>query len=83
MLEIISKCFYESYFKNDKKIYVARAGNVIGGGDFGKDRLVVDIVKAVIRSDQMLVRNPTFTRPWQYILDLIYGFLLLNDEKIL
>ena len=73
--EIISKCFYESYFKDQKKVVTVRAGNVIGGGDFGKDRLIVDIINSIKNNSAMEVRYPDNTRPWQYILDLIYGYL--------
>ncbi len=73
--EIISKCFYESYFKDQKKVITVRAGNVIGCGDFGKDRLIVDIINSIINNSPMDVRYPNNTRPWQYILDLIYGYL--------
>ena len=73
--EIISKCFYESYFKDQKKIITVRAGNVIGGGDFGKDRLIVDIINSIKNNSAMNVRYPSNTRPWQYVLDLIHGYL--------
>ena len=83
--EIISKCFYESYFKYKTRLITVRAGNVLGGGDWNSDRLVVDIINSIITNKEMQVRYPNNTRPWQYILDLIYGYLSLvvkaSNEK--
>ncbi len=77
MQEIISKCFFESYFKEKTNIVTVRAGNVLGGGDWGSDRLIVDIMNSVISDELMHVRYPYNTRPWQYVLDLIFGYLSL------
>ena len=76
MQEIISKCFYFSYFSGNKKIITARAGNVLGGADWAKDRLITDIITAIKHKNFMKVRYPHNTRPWQYVCDLIYGYLL-------
>ena len=75
MQEIISKCYFESYFKGKTRLVTARAGNVLGGGDWCTDRLIVDIMKSVMSKKTMDVRYPNNTRPWQYILDLIAGYL--------
>lgn len=86
MQEMIVKVFYESYFKaSNIKMLTARAGNVLGGADWAKDRLIVDIIVSIISKKQMIVRFPKNTRPWQYVIDLIYGYLLLvkkfyNDD---
>ena len=61
-----------------KLVASARAGNVIGGGDFGKDRLVPDCITSLNNDKPILVRNPSSVRPWQYILDPLYGYLLLG-----
>lgn len=87
MQEIVSKCYFESYFKNKTRLVTARAGNVLGGGDWCSDRLVVDIIKSVMTNNPMHVRFPNNTRPWQYIFDLISGYLGLvlkvsNEKKI-
>lgn len=66
------------YSKHQKSIAVARAGNVIGGGDWSKDRIIPDIVNS-IKDDKILsVRNPKSIRPWQHVLEPIMGYLLLG-----
>jgi len=55
------------------KVLVARAGNVIGGGDFAKDRLIPDAIRALISEQNLLVRSPEATRPWQHVLDPLIG----------
>jgi len=57
------------------KVLVARAGNVIGGGDFAKDRLIPDAIRALISEQNLLVRSPEATRPWQHVLDPLIGYL--------
>ena len=57
------------------KVVVARAGNVIGGGDFAEDRLIPDIIRAIVSEHNLLVRNPEATRPWQHVLDPLMGYL--------
>lgn len=58
-------------------VTTVRAGNVIGGGDWGEDRLVPDLVKALQFDKPLLLRNPNATRPWQHVLDCLYGYLLV------
>jgi len=58
----------------------ARAGNVIGGGDFGRDRLVPDLVRARMNGETLLLRNPSATRPFQHVLDVVAGYLLLAES---
>jgi len=57
------------------KVIVARAGNVIGGGDFAKDRLLPDVIRAVLKDESLVMRKPKATRPWQHVLDPIFGYL--------
>ena len=57
------------------KVLVARAGNVIGGGDFAKDRLIPDAIRAITSEQNLLVRSPEATRPWQHVLDPLIGYL--------
>jgi len=57
-------------------VITARAGNVIGGGDLAKDRIIPDIIRGVIQSSEVEIRNPNSTRPWQHALDPIAGYLL-------
>lgn len=87
MQEMVVKTFYESYFQfSDTKMLSVRAGNVIGGGDWAKDRLIVDIINSLEKQTEMEVRFPHNTRPWQYVIELIYGYLLLaktfQNDKI-
>ena len=73
--------YLNSYFKsknNNKLIGVARAGNVIGGGDWSDDRLIPDCFKQWLDSKQVIIRNPNSTRPWQHVLDVIHGYLTLS-----
>lgn len=64
------------------RICSARAGNVIGGGDYSKDRLVPDIVRALINKTEAVVRNPKSTRPWQHVLDPLLGYIHAADALI-
>jgi CDP-glucose 4,6-dehydratase len=68
----------KSYDIHQKAIAVARAGNVIGGGDWSKDRLIPDIAKAFAQKKPVLVRNPQSVRPWQHVLEPVIGYLLLG-----
>ncbi|MGC8729299.1 MAG: CDP-glucose 4,6-dehydratase [Elusimicrobiales bacterium] len=58
----------------------ARAGNVIGGGDWAKDRLIPDILRAVLDNQKVLIRNPYSIRPWQHVLESLSGYLLLCEK---
>jgi CDP-glucose 4,6-dehydratase len=80
--ELAIKSFYKSYFQNQSNIRIAsvRAGNVIGGGDWSKDRLVPDCVKAWSINDNVELRNPSSTRPWQHVLDPLSGYVKLGAE---
>jgi CDP-glucose 4,6-dehydratase len=76
----------KSYDLHKKGIAVARAGNVIGGGDWSKDRLIPDIIKSLILNESISIRNPNSIRPWQHVLEPIVGYLslgmCLNDEPV-
>ena len=77
--EIIFASYFQSYFKkNYLSIASARAGNVIGGGDFKKDRIVPDVIKSLKNKNNILLRNPNATRPWQHVLEPLSGYLLLG-----
>jgi CDP-glucose 4,6-dehydratase len=70
--------------KNPRKIPVTtvRAGNVVGGGDWGEDRIVPDLVSAINSNASISIRNPNSTRPWQYVLDCLYGYLLVAQSHL-
>lgn len=80
--ELISAAYTKAFFNvkdNSHKIYLAsvRAGNVIGGGDWAKDRLIPDCIKALVKNKKIMIRCPDFVRPWQHVLEPLYGYLLL------
>ncbi len=78
--ELIFYSYFHSFFKNSPNIKVvsARAGNVIGGGDWAKDRLIPDCVKAWNRGESVEIRSPKSTRPWQHVLEPLSGYLHLG-----
>lgn len=63
-------------------VTTVRAGNVIGGGDWGEERLVPDLVRALNSNSKLVIRNPNATRPWQYVLDCLYGYLLVAQSHM-
>ena len=81
--ELAIKSYVKSFFssqKNNISIAVARAGNVIGGGDWSEDRLVPDCVRSWSRKKKVLIRKPNSTRPWQHVLEAINGYLTLASK---
>jgi len=82
MAELVIKSYLNSYFsKNDNvSLGIARAGNVIGGGDWAKDRIVPDCVRAWASNKAVDIRNPHATRPWQHVLEPLSGYLALAKE---
>ena len=76
--ELVIQSYCKSFFKGDKKkIAIARAGNVIGGGDWSKHRLVPDCMKSWSKKKKVILRNPNSTRPWQHVLEAVFGYLTL------
>ncbi len=82
--ELACKAYIKSYFngKNEPKVATTRAGNVIGGGDWAKDRIIPDCVKAWSRQEKPIIRNPEATRPWQHVLEPLSGYLWLGVNLI-
>jgi len=78
--EIIVAAYRDSFFSHgtDVALASARAGNVIGGGDWAEDRIVPDSIRALSAGKSIPVRNPNFTRPWQHVLEPLSGYLLLG-----
>ena len=78
--ELVIKSYWHSFIKNKSniKLGVTRAGNVIGGGDWAKDRIVVDCIKAFSNNATVEVRSPKATRPWQHVLEPLSGYLTLG-----
>ena len=81
-VELLAHAMNFSVNKKGKILVNVRAGNVIGGGDWAEDRLVPDIVRSVTQSRRLGVRNPASTRPWQYVLDCLNGYLSLVQHAI-
>jgi CDP-glucose 4,6-dehydratase len=78
MAEIATAAYRNSYFLNSPvRVASARAGNVIGGGDWAEDRIVPDAMRALDRGDVIAVRNPKAVRPWQHVLEPLGGYLTL------
>ena len=79
--ELVSAAYRQSFFGKENNIYLAtaRAGNVIGGGDWASDRLIPDIVKGLLSGDSIFIRNPTAMRPWQHVLEPLCGYLMLAE----
>lgn len=81
--ELITAAYRRSFFGrglHTAAIATARAGNVIGGGDFSKDRLVPDLMTSLATGDPLKVRNPDAVRPWQHVLEPLSGYLLLAER---
>jgi CDP-glucose 4,6-dehydratase len=73
--DILTRAFGDSYFEpRGVPVATARGGNVLGGGDFAEDRLVPDIVRAILARTAVVLRNPQATRPWQHVLDCLAGY---------
>ncbi len=81
-VELVAAAYRRSYFAapGAPRVATARAGNVIGGGDWGQDRLLPDIVRAVADGEPVRVRNPQAVRPWQHVLNPLSGYLRMAEE---
>ncbi len=84
--ELVTNAYRQSFFNPDNykshgtALASARAGNVIGGGDFANDRMIPDIVRSVLFNSELLIRNPKAIRPWQFVLEPLSGYLLLAEK---
>ena len=80
--ELLTSAYRRSFFSDPAapRVACARAGNVIGGGDFGEDRLIPDIVRAAVAGHTLRLRNPEAVRPWQHVLSPLGGYLLLAQS---
>ena len=83
-VELAVKSWRKSFLNNnDIKISTARAGNVIGGGDWAVDRLVPDIINSLIKRKTLTLRYPNAVRPWQHVLDPLWGYIKLAELQLL
>ena len=83
--ELVIKSYFHSFFENKNhsvRLAVGRAGNVIGGGDWARDRIIVDAVKAWSVGKSVEIRCPDATRPWQHVLEPLSGYLLLGENLL-
>lgn len=79
--ELVSAAYRKSFLSKDGvAVATARAGNVIGGGDWAEDRLIPDILRSLQQSKPVLIRNPYAIRPWQHVLEPLSGYLLLAER---
>lgn len=83
--ELVVHSYQQSFFSADRHPEAAvigsgRAGNVIGGGDWGVDRLVPDIMRSLLKGEPTIIRNPQATRPWQHVLEPLHGYLVLAER---
>jgi CDP-glucose 4,6-dehydratase len=83
--ELVTSAYRRSFFSSGDtaSLASARAGNVIGGGDWAEDRLIPDILRAFKKSEPVVIRNPLSTRPWQHVLEPLSGYLVLAQELFL
>ena len=83
--ELVTAAYRRSFFSSEDSASLAsaRAGNVIGGGDWAKDRLIPDILRAFEKSEPVVIRNPLSTRPWQHVLEPLSGYLVLAQQLYL
>ena len=81
--ELVVQSYRRSFFSDGGPLLAsARAGNVIGGGDWSEDRLIPDAARAVANRQPLLIRNPSATRPWQHVLESLHGYLLLGSRLL-
>ena len=86
--EIVSAAYRSSFFSVERMhehrvaVATARAGNVIGGGDWSEDRLIPDLVRGFCSGQPVLIRRPDAIRPWQHVLDPLHGYLMLAQELL-
>jgi CDP-glucose 4,6-dehydratase len=80
--ELVTSAFRRSFFEHDSRVAVAsaRAGNVIGGGDWAADRIIPDAIRAFSGKQRLQVRNPDAVRPWQHVLEPLSGYMILCEK---
>lgn len=80
--ELVTDSYKKSFFENkDIAISTARAGNVIGGGDFAKDRIIPDCIRAALAGETIIVRNPYSVRPYQHVLEPLRAYLMIAQKQ--
>lgn len=88
--ELVTSAFRKSYFSGDSTrvpanavlVASARAGNVIGGGDWSEDRLIPDLLRAFAKNEAAIIRNPNAIRPWQHVMEPLSGYIMLAERQL-
>jgi CDP-glucose 4,6-dehydratase len=82
--ELVAACYRDTMAERGNKVLIAtaRGGNIIGGGDWSRDRIVPDFVRAVVSGAPLTLRNPDAVRPWQHVLALVHGYLVLASRLL-
>lgn len=80
--EIAISAYRRSFFQEGASVASARAGNVIGGGDWAEDRLIPDIIRSKLAGERPIIRSPDSLRPWQHVMDALSGYLLLAERLV-
>ncbi len=80
--ELVISAYRRSFFESGARLASVRAGNVIGGGDWAADRLVPDIIRALLAGERPLIRAPQSVRPWQHVLEALGGYLLIAQRLL-
>ena len=80
--ELVTSAFRNSFFNSFNSVALSsvRAGNVIGGGDWATDRLIPDIIRALVKNEPIMIRNPQAIRPWQHVLEPLNGYMTLAEQ---
>ena len=84
--ELVTRCYKDCFFTEKSgspriPVSAVRAGNVIGGGDFAENRIIPDCVRAAVRHEEIVVRNPDATRPFQFVLEPLFAYLMIAAEQ--
>ena len=79
--ELVTHSYFRSFLEGKVAVSTARAGNVIGGGDFANDRIIPDCVRAAAKGEDIIVRNPYSVRPYQHVLEPIMAYLMIAEKQ--
>jgi len=80
--ELVISAYRRSFFETGARLASVRAGNVTGGGDWALDRLIPDIIRAMLAGERPLIRNPNSVRPWQHVMEALGGYLLIAERLL-
>jgi CDP-glucose 4,6-dehydratase len=78
--DFIANFYISNFYKNKKSVAIVRSGNIIGGGDYAQDRIIPDFIRALKKNRSLKIRIPRAIRPWQHVMEPLYGYLLLAEK---